>query len=364
MKKLAMTSYQRLRAALLGQPVDRVPFSPFLAYVWEHYPNEIQNRGQRQFLLDMGADPLWRGAACPVKEILPENCTLHRLEAGDVITTTLDTPLGQLRFRHQHSQRGNTSFIVEHPLKTPEDFKIQTWIEQHTRLEYDESPVREHLAGDGSDGLSLGMLLPRCKSAFQSLVEHYVGTEELAYALSDFPQLVQELHAAMVERDLKAARLAARAPYDFWLTWEDSSTQNYSPGQYQTYIASEIRQWCDILKSHGKHYLQHACGHVKDLLPMIVEQGNLGVESLSPPPTGNIELADARARLGETFAIIGGIEPTHLLNLSDGPFDAYVEEVLSRGGRRFVLANSDSCPPGVTPDKFARICQIARGWRP
>jgi len=29
-----MTTRERVRAALLGQPVDRVPFCPFYAYVW------------------------------------------------------------------------------------------------------------------------------------------------------------------------------------------------------------------------------------------------------------------------------------------------------------------------------------------
>ena len=31
-----MTSKERILAALAGQPVDHIPFCPFLAYVWEH----------------------------------------------------------------------------------------------------------------------------------------------------------------------------------------------------------------------------------------------------------------------------------------------------------------------------------------
>jgi len=358
-----MTSGQRLRAALLGQPVDRIPFSPFLAYVWEHYPQEMQKRGQRKFLNEIGADPMWRGSCCPVKAST-KDCIWKREENGDLAVTTITTPVGNLRMTQQHSPKGNTWFLIEHPLKTREDFKIQTWIEENTRQEYGPEPVHQHLAGDGADGLSLGMLVPRCKSAFQSLVEHHVGTEELAYAMADFPDAVEQLIAAMVERDLEAARLAAQAPYEFWITWEDSSTQNYSPAQYQGYIAAEIRQWCDILRPHGKHYLQHACGHVKHLLPAMVAQGNLGVESISPAPTGNIEIGEARNIVGESFAIIGGLEPLHLLNLSGTQFDGYVEETLQAGGKRaFVLANSDSCPPGVSPEKFARVCSIVRAWR-
>jgi hypothetical protein len=41
---------------------------------------------------------------------------------------------------------------------------------------------------------------------------------------------------------------------------------------------------------------------------------------------------------------------------------AYVEQVIADGqGGPFVLANSDSCPPGVTVEKLKRVADIARG---
>ncbi len=51
---------------------------------------------------------------------------------------------------------------------------------------------------------------------------------------------------------------------------------------------------------------------------------------------------------------------TPLLTIEElGP---YVESVIedARGGP-FVLANSDSCPPGVTVEKFKLVAQVARG---
>ncbi len=359
-----MTSNQRLRSALLGLQTDRVPFSPFLAYVWEYFPKEIQRQGQLVFYQKIGADPLWRGCACPTCAPLPQGCETRTTESGDESHTYITTPVGTLHSMAKRSSEGNTWFLIEHPLKTREDFLIQIWIERHTEVQYDPAGVLAHLNGEGQEGLSVGMLTPRCKSAFQSLVEHHVGTEELAYALADFPEAVEELLAAMVRVDQKAVELAVQCPLEFYLTWEDSSTQNYSPTQYHQYIFPQISQWCQTLNVAGKHYLQHACGHVKDLLSDMMGQGNLGIESISPLPTGNVSIAQTRKVVGEKFAIVGGIEPTHLLRLQGGAFDDYVERVLQEGaGGAFVLANSDSCPPGVSPEKFARAAQIARGWR-
>jgi uroporphyrinogen-III decarboxylase len=218
------------------------------------------------------------------------------------------------------------------------------------------------MQGPGREGLSVGMLIPRSKSAYQLLVEHLAGTEELIYALMDFPEVVEELWARMVQADLEAVRLAVGSgAYGYYLTWEDSSTQNYSPSQYDRYIGSEIGQWCRILEDAGAHYIQHACGHLRDLVVRMREHGAFGVESLSPPPTGNLSLREARARVGQGFGIIGGIEPTSFLNLSHEELAAYTEQVIEDGsGGPFVLANSDSCPPGVTEAKFRLVAEIAR----
>src|SRR5450830_1547169 len=88
------------------------------------------------------------------------------------------------------------------------------------------------------------------------------------------------------------------------------------------------------------------------------------VESLSPPPTGNITIRDARKAIGATMGIIGGIEPTQFLRLSEAQLKPYVESVIGEAaGGPFVLANSDSCPPGVTIGKFEVVADIARKTR-
>ena len=85
------------------------------------------------------------------------------------------------------------------------------------------------------------------------------------------------------------------------------------------------------------------------------------IESLSPPPTGNVEIWDAHQSLGLKMGLIGGIEPVHFLNLALPELRAYVEELIERMGiHRFILANSDSCPPGVTVDKFRMVSEMVR----
>jgi len=360
-----LTSKERLIAALNGQPVDRVPFSPFLAYVWESFSPEIQEAGQLAFHHAVGADPLWRGAPCAVKAIGPGGIERKVAQEGDREVTHVTTPVGSFRFAYAKSEAGNTSFIIEHPLKTEEDYKVRTWIEENTTYEPDPEPLAEHFRGQGSEGLSLGQLVPRCKSAYQDLVEFFVGTEELVYAQVDFPDTVRTLWETMVANDLEAVKMSMESDHDYFITWEDSSTQNYSPAQYDEFIGSEIGEWCRLLEGTGKHYVQHACGHVAALTERMRDHGVFAIESISPPPTGNLTIKDARAMVGDTMGIIGGIEPTRFLNLSETELGPYVESVIEDAqGGPFVLANSDSCPPGVTMEKFKLVADVARAWTP
>jgi hypothetical protein len=357
----SMTSKERIVAALHGKPHDRIPFCPFLAYVWEFFPQDVQDAGQLEFHHAVGADPLWRGGPGPFKVIRPDGIEMKTFEDGDRVVTVTTTPVGSLRSAHAKSHAGSTNFLVEHPLKCEEDYKVRMWIEEGTRYEFNPEPIANHLKGSGKEGLTLGQLIPRCKSAYQDMVEYFVGTEELIYAMVDFPDTVRSLWQVMVERDLEGVRMSAETDYDYFITWEDSSTQNYSPSQYDEFIGSEIGQWCKILEGAGKHYIQHACGHVALLTERMRDHGVFAIESISPPPTGNLTIRDARALVGDTMGIIGGIEPTEFLNLSEAELGPYVESVIEDGkGGPFVLANSDSCPPGVTVEKFKLVSDIAR----
>ena len=360
-----MTHRERLLAALAGDDVDRLPWSPFLAYVWGSFPKAIIDAGMDAFYKTIGADPLHRGGCCPVQEIYPEEVTVEVIDDDQSYTRIYTTPVGSLSERYEKSAIGETAFIVGHPLKTEDDYKVFCWIEEHKTYRYQAEAV-EHYLATTEDSVTMAMLLPRGKSAFQKLVEDHVGTEELIYALADFPDTVETLWQLMRKNNRLAAELAVQAPFEHWITWEDSSTANYSPAMYDQYIGSEIGDWCTLLRDNGgKKYHQHACGSLAAILPAMKAHGVAGVESLSPPPTGNITLADARQAVGPEICITGGIEPTEFLNLTLEQLDPYVEQVIADGlPGAFVLANSDSCPPGVTVEKFQLVGEIVRRTRP
>jgi uroporphyrinogen-III decarboxylase len=367
-----MTSRERLLASLRGDPVDRVAWSPFLAYWWEHQPQAIQARGQVWFFREIGADALLRGfvtafnssdvhglSAYPGFNLPIPGVEFRRREAGRDWCIEYETPVGTLRTVARNSPTGNTRFVVEHPVKIREDYKILSWIISRMQIEPHYEAVEEEIDLVGDDGLSMPLVSPFLKTPFQSLVEHFVGTEQLVYDLADYPEEVEALLGVMAEKAHRAVQIAAESPAEVFISWEDSSTTNVSPKMFKQYIAPEISKWGETLHDSGKMLVHHACGHLKALLPVMATECVDAIESVSSAPTGNVTMWEAREVLGPEMGLIGGIEPVNFLNLDLEGLRVYVDELLDRlPHHRYILANSDSCPPGVSVEKFKLVTEM------
>lgn len=366
---MGMTPKERILAAIRGKETDRIPWSPFLTYWWEAQSNQRRAMGEAAFLKSIGADPLIRGHyPGPGKEgnlVLfyqaREKCETREETRGRNRRVIHETPVGVLEERYQYVEEGNTWFLVEHPVKTKEDFKILSYMMEHTQLRPDYSGFDQLVHQYGEEALFVPMLPPEGKSSFQALLEHWVGTEELVYDLMDFEDTVLDTLDAMRAISRKAAYIAAASSAEVLISWEDTSTTNISPSFFRDYILPEINEWCNILHEGGKLFMHHACGHMKDLMELEAQSGVDCLESLSPPPTGNIELWDARAILPGRISLIGGIEPTVFLYSSQEQLMGYVRKLCQNmRGTPFVLANSDSCPPGVSIEKLRGITDLVK----
>lgn len=354
------TPKQRLLAAILGKETDYVPFSPFLAYYFESLPEEVRARGDRDYIEKLGGDPLFRGMGTAYGVKL-HNCSVSDKWDGKKRYVTYTTPKGELHAEYTYTAAANSTFITKHAAASERDLEILKLYFEDMEIVPQIETLNNCVRDLGENGLQLSLVGTEGKSGFQQLVENWVGTENLAYMCMDYPDKIEELLEVIYKKSKLTAEYTAESEIPACISWEDSSTTNISPSMYIKYIAPEISLWCDILRQAGKIYIQHACGHLKDLLVPMAKQGITAVESLSPPPTGNVTIKEAVRILPKNVSIIGGIEPVHFLNDSVNDLLDYVDELLYLcKGRGFVLANSDSCPPGVAYEKFTAIASFVK----
>ena len=138
MNRSEMTSKERLKAALRGDPVDRIPWSPFLVWWWENQNEIVQAMGQPGFLRHLGADALLRGFASickssPIYAVMhtdaydyslpfaDDRCALKQREVKDQIEYEFVTPVGSLHMTAKHSHNTLVPLPIEYPVKKAGD---------------------------------------------------------------------------------------------------------------------------------------------------------------------------------------------------------------------------------------------------
>ena len=361
--KMEMTPKRRLLAAINGQEIDHIPFSPFLAYYFDFLPKEVREKGQLEYLKAMGADPLLRGFISAYTIHHQEGTVTEKLQENRRYITT-HTPKGDLHSTYTYVPESNTWFLTEYPIKEIDDFQAAMAFYKDIRVVDNRENANHQVNALGEDGLHVALIGVNNKSSYQYMLEHLMGTENLIYLTMDYPDEVRELVDLIASKNRETVEYTASSDIEACLSWEDSSTTNLSPALYNEWIAPEIREWTRLLQDAGKLYIQHACGHIKDLLLPVAGQGVAAIESISPPPTGNVIMTDAAKILPSNVALIGGIDPVHFLNDQLETLLEYVEQLCySMKGRGFVLANSDSCPPDVQYEKFQRIARLVKDMK-
>ncbi len=134
--------------------------------------------------------------------------------------------------------------------------------------------------------------------------------------------------------------------------------------QYRTFVLPFERAIVEAVKgAHpGLPVYTHTCGAIGDRLDLMEETGTDGIDTLDPPPLGTVELAGAKAGVGQRLFIKGNLDPvaTLLNGSAEMCFDAALERLAaakSDGG--YILSSACSVAPHTPPDNIMQLCRAA-----
>jgi uroporphyrinogen-III decarboxylase len=136
-----------------------------------------------------------------------------------------------------------------------------------------------------------------------------------------------------------------------------------SPRMYAKFVVPFERMVADAV--HAAYpslpVYTHTCGMLNDRLELLVESHVDGIDTLDPPPLGNTELADAKARIGKTLFIKGNMNSVAILTDSEEQFRDRAIRTLSTGkpGGGYILSTACSVAPHVEPWKLEMLADIA-----
>ena len=106
----------------------------------------------------------------------------------------------------------------------------------------------------------------------------------------------------------------------------------------------------------------HTCGSIGDRLELMEKTGTGGIDTLDPPPLGDVELRDAKSRIGSRLFIKGNLDPVHVL-LEGNPDEvraaarSCIEAAAAGGG--YILSSACSVPPHAPPENLEILAGVA-----
>lgn len=196
-----------------------------------------------------------------------------------------ETPVGTL------TQKFVNGWHREFWLKTPEDYKIMTWIIENTELitNYDEFSSGEELVGD--KGVTV---IHASRTPAMSINVDWAGTEQFCMDVAlESPELM-ELYELAKKLFIKETELIAKGPgrYIKWL--ENLTISMLGPQKYKQLLVPIYEECAPVYQNADKRVMVHYDGALNVIKDQIAKAPFHMIESLTEAPEGDMTYAECR----------------------------------------------------------------------
>jgi len=363
-----MTSKQRMLAALDGRLPDRLPVTThhLMPYFLDKYMNGMSDQAFFDYF-DMDAY-VWtvphRHDPSQGEYPDPEQGEIGFLESRRVSTDDwrvyweelpgyeyqtvryrFVTPKGTLSMVIQSNE--HTAWVAEYLIKNKRDIDLLG--EYMTAPKCDVEAVNRTAEEFGERGLVRGHICcfdvfgqPGCWQDAACLMK----VEDLIYATYDDPEWVHELLKILQRRKMIYIQSLQGARFDIHeLGGGSASSTVISPKIFEKFVAPYDKELIAAAHQAGQRITYHTCGGMMPLLELIADMGPDAMETFTPPGMGaDVNLAEAKRRIGDRVCMIGGFDQFHYL-IDCAPEDtrAEVRRCFEEAGAngRYILSPSD-----------------------
>ncbi|NLH71954.1 MAG: hypothetical protein GX456_02750 [Verrucomicrobia bacterium] len=135
-----------------------------------------------------------------------------------------------------------------------------------------------------------------------------------------------------------------------------------SRAMYERFVLPFERKLVEAVHRAGVPVYTHTCGRLGDRLDLLAATGTDGVDTLDPPPLGNVELGDAKKQIGNRLFIKGNLNAVELLSFTErSEVEQAVIRCLAAGmpGGGYILSTACSVAPRVQPWKLEMLVPLA-----
>ena len=200
---------------------------------------------------------------------------------------------------------------------------------------------------------------------------HYMellGYEQALTGLATDRGKAHALLGRLTEASVTWARAQARHGADAVLISSAFAGGSFiSRKMYSEFVAPYERRVTEAVTAEDVPVYTHTCGKIGDRLELMAETGTQGIDTLDPLPLGNVELTEAKRRIGGRLFIKGNMNSVALLAYKTR--DEVIAEAtrcLRQGapGGGYILSTACSVAPRVEPWKLELLTEMAESYHP
>lgn len=187
---------------------------------------------------------------------------------------------------------------------------------------------------------------------------HVQGMEQTLTDVLDRPDFVKAWTERQLEVSIQCGVALAKLGADALYVGETFG-QFMSPPWFAEHCLPYFQRFVEALRPHGPLIYLHMCGRVTHLLDLMVETGVDCIEPLDE--VGGTLVAEARARVGDKVALMGGVNTVLLSRGSVAEVRADSARCIREAGRDggYILAAGDMLPTETAPEKVRAMVDAA-----
>jgi uroporphyrinogen-III decarboxylase len=373
-----MTPRQRLVAATKRQPVDRIPCSPRIA-VWlmEQYgdgePATYLKARERFNVFDPHTTAnlytLPSALACCESYDLPDvDYRYDKRLADDGFTEfrrTFVTPKGTLTDVTRIPPAGDRRFgMAPNPIrseslvKSPSDLDaLRYLIPDKSGGAFDAFRDIEKTFGDN------GLVMPNILSALCHRAGDVYPMEELMMDWygdrAFFNELVDIFQQDMMD---EVRRCLEEGVIHLFANWYyNSLSAGWSPAIWEEVFAPQLKQMCDTVHAAGGTVNFYDDGKFMMIADLLVQCGIDVLQTLTPPPIADANLAELKSRIGDRVCLMGYVDLIYIIKQGTPQQirDTVREAIKIAGPTGFILGTSDSIRDGTPMENVEAYFEAA-----
>lgn len=345
-----MTSRERVLTTLRGGQADRVPISLFLN-PYEPSNPWVDDPSYRDLLAACRRyEDVFYSVYAPEGFLLTDyeaDTTASALPNGD-IEHRVETPLGPLTSIVRKGARGHLKRWITEPAD------VEKWLSlPYVPLTFDHEPLLEARERLG-DLVTTQVVMtdPACCT-------EWIAEEVVAVWTIEERGLLRDLYDECFRRLKDVVMQVAAGPADvvYFNGPEYCLPPLMSPRDFGEFVCDYDRRLFEIIRQGSDQLIiVHSHGKVSRFLEAFRDTGLHALNVLEPPPLGDVDLADAKRRIGSEVCLIGNLQWDDLVRSNPDGVRRLVSEAMAAGkpGGGYIISPSAQPYGSPLPESHSR----------